>query len=79
MKTNIHDVVSVNPQIQVSKDGMGWLSLDLQRVGWFEGNKLETVGVTMFTDDIKTLISDLSESLREGLAQLEEEVQAAEA
>lgn len=73
MKTSIHDVKTARPEIKASEDGRGWLSFYLKRQGWLHDEKLETVEVTMFSEDVKTLVADLSEALREELAQIAED------
>jgi len=74
MKTNIHDAVEICPEIRVTNDGRGWLSFYIRREGWFDSEKMETVEVTIFTDDIAKLSCDLSEALREGISQMNDDM-----
>ena len=67
--TNIHDVHEIVPEVHHSSDGRGWLTLRVKRKGWYSGEDMEEVEVTMFTEDIAKLSCDLSEQLRESIAQ----------
>lgn len=67
--TNIHDVHEIVPEVHHSSDGRGWITLKLKRKHWLNGEDLEVDEVTMFTEDIAKLSSDLSEMLRESIAQ----------
>ncbi len=50
------------------------MSFYIKREGWFDSEKMETVEVTIFTDDIAKLSCDLSEALREGIPQMNDEI-----
>ncbi len=50
------------------------MSFYLKREGWFDNQALETVEVTMFSEDIAQLACDLSEALREGIAQMNDDI-----
>jgi hypothetical protein len=67
--TNIHDVHEIVPEVHHSSDGRGWLTLRVKRKNWYDGMDREEVEVTMFTEDIAKLSCDLSEQLRESIAQ----------
>lgn len=67
--TNIHDVHKIVPEVHRSSDVRGWLTLRIKRKQWDNGEDLEEVEVTMFTEDIVKLSCDLSEQLRESIAQ----------
>ena len=67
--TNIHDVHEIVPEVHHSSDGRGWLTLRIKRKQWDNGEDLEEAEVTMFTEDIAKLSCDLSEQLRESIAQ----------
>lgn len=64
----IHNSDSVTPEVHHSEDGRGWLTLRVKRKGWYSGKDMEEFEVTMFTEDIAKLSSDLSEQLREGIS-----------
>ena len=65
---NIHDSNEIIPEINVSDEGRGWITFRVKRKSWFDLSDMETFEVTMFTQDIAKLSSDLSEALREGIA-----------
>jgi hypothetical protein len=67
--TNIHDVHEVVPEVHHSIDGRGWITLKIKRKHWRSEEDMEEVEVTMFTEDIAKLSCDLSEQLRESIAQ----------
>ena len=67
--TNIHDVHEIVPEVHHSSDGRGWITLRIKRKQWDNGEDLEEAEVTMFTEDIAKLSCDLSEQLRESIAQ----------
>lgn len=67
--TNTHDVHKIVPEVHHSSDGRGWITFRLKRKHWASGDHLEGSEVTMFTEDIAKLTSDLSEMLRESIAQ----------
>jgi len=66
---SIHDVHEVLPEVHHSSDGRGWITLRAKRRNFFNGDDMEDVEVTMFTEDIAKLSCDLSEQLRESIAQ----------
>ena len=66
---NIHNSDSITPEVHHSNDGRGWITLRVKRKDWYSGNDMEEVEVTMFTEDIAKLSCDLSEQLRESIAQ----------
>lgn len=66
---NIHDVYEIVPEVHHSSDDRGWITLKLKRKHWQDGVDLEVDEVTMFTEDIAKLSCDLSEQLRESIAQ----------
>jgi hypothetical protein len=66
---NIHNSDSITPEVHRGEDGRGWLTLRVKRKGWYSGNDMEEVEVTMFSEDISKLSCDLSEQLRESIAQ----------
>lgn len=66
---NIHNSDSITPEIHCyDKKGRGSLVLRVKRKGWYSGEDMEEVEVTIFTEDIAKLSSDLSEQLREGIS-----------
>jgi len=67
--TNIHNSDSITPEVHHSNDGRGWITFRVKRKGWYSGDDMEEVEVTMFTEDISNLSCDLSEQLRESIAQ----------
>ena len=67
--TNIHNSDSITPEVHHSNDGRGWITFRVRRKGWYSGDDMEEVEVTMFTEDIAKLSCDLSEQLRESIAQ----------
>jgi len=66
---SIHDVHEVVPEVHHSSDGRGWITFKAKRKHWQSGEDMEDVEVTMFTEDIAKLSCDLSEQLRESIAQ----------
>ena len=67
---NIHNSDSITPEVHCyDEEGRGSLVLTVKRKGWYSGEGMEDVTVTIFTEDIAKLSSDLSEQLREGIAQ----------
>jgi hypothetical protein len=72
--TNIHNSDSIIPEVHHSNDGRGWITFKVKRKGWYDGKKMEEVEVTMFTEDIAKLACDLSEELREGISQMNDDM-----
>ena len=66
---NIHDVHEIVPEVHHSSDGRGWITFKIKRKNFFNGEDMEEPEVTMFTEDIAKLSCDLSEQLRESIAQ----------
>ena len=62
---NIHDVHEVLPEVHHSSDGRGWITLKAKRRNFFNGDDMEDVEVTMFTDDILMLADDLAWEVRQ--------------
>ena len=71
---NIHDSNEIIPEINVSDEGRGWITFRVKRKSWFDRHEMETVEMTMFTEDIAKLSSDLSEALREGISQMTDDL-----
>jgi hypothetical protein len=71
---NIHNSAVVIPDVHLSDDGRGWLILKVKRKNWYDDREMEDVEVTMFAEDIETFAKDLSEALREGISQLNDEL-----
>ena len=72
--TNIHNSHSVTPEVHHSNDGRGWITFKIKRKNWYDGKDMEEVEVTMFTEDIARLACDLSEELREGISQMNDDL-----
>ena len=66
--TNIHNSDEIIPDVHHSNDGRGWITFTVKRKNWYDGKEMEAVEVTMFTEDIAKVTSDLSEQLRESIA-----------
>ena len=70
----IHDNHTIVPEIHHSSNGRGWIKLRAKRempaIGRFRSKELEDIEVTFFADDIAKLASDLSEELRENIAEM---------
>jgi len=66
---NIHNSDSIIPEVHCGEDGRGWITFRVKRKGWYSGNDMEEVEVTMFSEDISKLSCDISEQLRESIAQ----------
>ena len=62
---NIHDVHEIVPQVDHSRDGRGWITLRAKRRNSFNGDDIEDVEVTMFTDDILMVAQDLAWEVRQ--------------
>jgi len=62
---SIHDVHVVVPEVHHSSDGRGWITLKAKRRNFFNGDDMEDVEVTMFTDDILMLADDLAWEVRQ--------------
>ena len=67
---NIHDTAEIIPEVHHSSNGRGWITFKAKRKHWDSETEMEDIEVTMFTEDIAMLASDLSEELREGLAEM---------
>ena len=71
---SIHDNHTIVPEIHHSSNGRGWITLRAKRktpsIGRFGSKELEDVEVTFFADDIAKLAADLSEELRENIAEM---------
>ncbi len=67
---NIHNSHTIHAEVHHSNEGRGWLTLKVKRRNWYDMEKMEEIEVTMFTEDISRLACDLSEELREGLAEM---------
>lgn len=66
---NIHNSDSITPEIHCyDETGRGSLVLRVKRKGWYSGEDMEEVEVTIFTEDIAKLSCDLSEQLRESIS-----------
>ena len=71
---SIHDNHTIVPEVHHSSNGRGWITLRAKRRApsfrSLEGKDLEDIEVTFFADDIAKLASDLSEELRENIAEM---------
>lgn len=77
--TNIHDCKTILPDVHINSEGeRGWISFKILRENWFNNEAMEEVQVAMFTEDVAMLAKDLSEALREGIAQMDETIKRRE-
>ena len=76
MITNIHEAKTINPDVHINADGeRGWITFKVKRESWYSKDPMEEVQVTFFTEDVVALAKDLSEALREGIAQMDETIE----